>query len=175
MPTRRRQRGVLVLGIVLTGLLIVLVGAFYVQNSLQSITVRLKGTPYMSLGESDLVVLLTFELTNPSLLSANIVSLHFSIELADYPLGTGNVSVPFVIPANGRVEGAGRIQIPYSLLPAVTLAAIRQYLDLGTLKYRIYGLVTLRIIILDATVPFDLRGDVFETLKERPLWLLYLS
>jgi len=144
------------------------VGALYVQLSVQSLTVTLKWPPFISLGQSDLNVMITFELWNPSILSATVVDLPFSIELADYPLGTGNVTVPLIVPPSGHVESSGRIQIPYSQLSGVTFAALKQYLDLGTLKYRIYGTVTFRILFVDMAAPYDLSGDVFETLKSVP-------
>ncbi len=140
----------------------------YVQLSVQSLSVTLKWPPFVSIGQSDLTVMITFELWNPSILSATVVDLPFSIELADYPLGTGNVTVPLIVPPSGHVESSGRIQIPYSQLSGVTLAALRQYLDLGTIKYRIYGTVTFRIFFLDMTAQYDLNGDVSETLKSAP-------
>lgn len=157
-----KRRTMLATALVLVATLGLVLGAFYVQLSVNSITLRLKDV-FVSLGNDDLTILLTFDVRNPSLLSADVVDLPFAIELAEYPLGSGEVSVPVYVPSNGRTETAGRIQIPYSQLPSVTVAAFRQYLDLGTLKYRIYGTVTFRVaLFLNMTVPFDLRGDVFE-------------
>jgi len=162
MPSSRRHRAILAAVLIAVAIGCVVLGGFYIQLSVQSITLRLKESPFVSLGTDNLTVLLTFELRNPSLLSAQVVDLPFVIELAEYPLGTGKVVVPLYVPSNGTTETAGKIQMPYSLLPSVTVAALRQYLDIGTLTYRIYGTVTFRFAVFDTTVPFELRGDVFE-------------
>lgn len=138
------------------------VSAFYVQLAVNSITLQLTGV-FVSLEKDELTVLLTFNVRNPSLLSADVIALPFSIELAEYPLGAGEVAVPLFVPSSGETETAGKIQIPYARLPTVTLSAIQQYLDLGTLNYRIFGTITFRLVLfLDATVPYDLRGDIFQ-------------
>lgn len=165
MARIRWRRTILAIALIAGALSIVLT-AFYIQLSVQSITLRLKESPYVRLEASNITVLLTFELRNPSLLSAQVVGLPFSIELAEYPLGTGTVVVPLFVPSNGTTETVGKLEIPYTLLPSVTLAGLRQYLDLGTLKYRIYGTITLRFALIDTTVPFDLRGDVFEDISK---------
>jgi hypothetical protein len=91
--------------------------------------------------------------------------LPFSIELSDYPLGSGNVSVPFALPAGGSVEITGRLQIPYSLMSSAAVAALKQYLELGTITYRIQGTAGFKILFFQLDTPFEFRGDVFELLK----------
>jgi LEA14-like dessication related protein len=161
----QRRRAVVAAVVVVVLVLAIVAGSLYVQFSMQGMTVLLKERPAVSFGQEDITVLLTFELRNPSLLSGEIVDLPFSIELSDYPLGTGNVSVPFTLPAGGSVEITGRLQIPYSRLPSAVVAALKQYLDLGTITYRIEGTAALRMLFFEVKTPFDFRGDVFELLE----------
>jgi hypothetical protein len=159
---RFSRRTVIVLAVTLVAVSALVASAFYVQLAVNSITLQLRGV-FVSLGKDELTVLLAFNLRNPSLLSADVVKLPFSVELAEYPLGSGEVVVPLFVPSSGQTETAGQVKIPYDQLPGVTLSAIQQYLDLGTLNYRIFGTITLRfLLILDVTVPYDLRGDVFQ-------------
>ena len=160
---RQRSTAILIVLIVVGG---IIGGVFYVQRSIQNITVKLKESPFVSLGVSNVTVLFEFQIENPTLLSAHVVDLPFSVELANYPLGTGSVTVPILIPSNGRTETTGRIQIPYSQIPSVTVAALREYLRTGTLKYRVSGTATFRILMFDIIVPFDLTGDVLEALGQ---------
>ncbi len=161
----QRRRAVAVAVVVVVLVLAIVAGSFYVQTSMQSMTVLLKDRPSVSFGQDDITVLLTFELHNPSLLSGEIVDLPFSIDLSDYPLGAGNVTVPFALPAGGSVEITGRLQVPYSRMPSAAVAALKQYLELGTITYRIQGLAGFKILFFQLDTPFEFRGDVFELLK----------
>lgn len=146
---------------VLSVLTLAVLAALYIQLSLDSLTIGLREVS-VSLGKSNVTVAFKFELRNPSPLSAHVVDLPFSVELADYQLGKGTISVPFIVPGNGYTESLGKIEVPYSQLPAATVAALKQYVELRTLKYKIHGTVTLKVIMLDVKMPFELRGDVFK-------------
>jgi LEA14-like dessication related protein len=165
MVNIQTRRAVVAAVVIVVIVLAIIAGSSYVQTSMQSMTVQLKDRPSVSFGQDDITVLLTFELRNPSLLSGEIVALPFSIELSDYPLGSGNVSVPFALPAGGSVEITGRLQIPYSLMSSAAVAALKQYLELGTITYRIQGTAGFKILFFQLDTPFEFRGDVFELLK----------
>ena len=140
---------------------VVILGGLQLQLSANNLNLRMKDIS-VNLGTSNVTIALTFEFQNPSMLPAYVVDMPFTVELAQYPLGKGTVNVPLIVPGNGRMETVGRIQIPYSQVPSATLAALKQYLELRTLKYKIQGTITLKVILFNVNLAFEMQGDVFK-------------
>lgn len=140
---------------------VLVLGALQLQLSINSLNIRVRDIS-VSLETSNVTIALTFDFQNPSTLPAYVVDMPFNVELARYPLGKGAVSVPLIVPGNGRMETVGRIEIPYSQVPSATLAALKQYLELRTLTYRIHGTITLKVILFNVSLPFEMEGDVFK-------------
>jgi len=157
-----RAAAKIVLAVAIISVVAVLVlGGLQLQLSINSLNLRVKDIS-VSLGTSNVTIALTFDFQNPSILPAYVVDMPFNVELAQYPLGKGTVNVPLIVPGNGRMETVGRIQIPYSQVPSATLAALKQYLELRTLKYKIQGTITLKVILFNVNLPFEMQGDVFK-------------
>jgi LEA14-like dessication related protein len=140
---------------------VVVLGGLQLQFSINSLHLRVKDIS-VNLGTSNVTIALTFDFQNPSLLPVYVVDMPFAVELAEYRLGKGTVNVPLIVPGNGRMETVGRLQIPYSQVPSATLAALKQYLELRTLKYKILGTITLKVILFNVNLPFEMQGEVFK-------------
>jgi len=136
-------------------------GGLHLKLSIDKLNLRLKHIS-INLGETNVTIALTFDFGNPSAMPVYVVDMPFAVELAQYSLGKGTIDVPLIVPGNGRMETVGRIEIPYSRVPSATLAALKQYLELRTLTYKIHGTITLKVILFNISLPFEMQGDVFK-------------
>lgn len=102
----------------------------------------------------NLTIVLMFVFRNPSSLSAYLVNLPFTVEVAGVEIGQGIICcLPLLIPGNANVEATGIIQLPFTQIPSLALNAIREYQKGSVLQYVVRGIVTIRGAILGVIVP----------------------
>lgn len=102
-----------------------------------------------------LTVVLLFVFRNPSSLSAYVVDLPYTVNVAGVEIAQGILCcLPLLVPGNGNTQATGIIQIPFEQIPTLAVNAIKEYVRGQGLTYTVRGLVTLRAAILGVIVPF---------------------